>query len=81
MSKTPPTNVLEATSGAPESMIIEKEMVHAEASLYELLKREGELHFGRPAILEELRGNLTRLEDLHGKLQYMLGEVETLLRR
>ncbi len=48
---------------------------------YELLKREGEWHLGRAQVIEELRGNMARLEDLHGKLQYLLGEVETILRR
>lgn len=50
-------------------------------SSYELLRREGEIHEGRGTVLDDLRKNLARLEDLHGQLHFLMKEVESILRR
>lgn len=41
----------------------------------------GENHLVRVDVLEQLKANMAQLEDLHGRLRYMMGEVGTLLKR
>ena len=60
---------------------IEMEIQNWTPSSYELLKREGELHLRGGDILEELRQNIDELEELHGRLKFMMREVQGLIRR
>jgi hypothetical protein len=80
MIKNPP-QIQEALVGETESSGSGLSGSTSILGSYELLKREGEIHLGRTQIVEDLRANVAKLEDLHGKLQFLLGEVETILRR
>lgn len=36
---------------------------------------------GTVDVLEQLRANISQLEDLHGRLKFMMGEVQGLIKR
>lgn len=38
-------------------------------------------HLVRVDVLEQLKSNIVQLEDLHGRLHFMMGEIGTLLKR
>lgn len=38
-------------------------------------------HLVRVDVLEQLKSNIAQLEDLHGRLRFMMGEVRSLLKR
>jgi len=74
MSKVPVQN-------AEASEVKNEEVQTWAGSSYELLKREGELHVRGGDVLQELRKNIDELEELHGRLKFMMSEIQGLVRR
>jgi hypothetical protein len=86
MINPPPQNTVKNESvDLPEANAVGSPGVGADEisgpSTYALLRREGEIHEGRITVLDDLRRNIARLEDLHGQLSFLMKEVVSVLRR
>ncbi len=54
---------------------------HAAFEHYAYHEIAGDKHLVRVDVLEQLKSNIAQLEDLHGRLRFMMGEVRSLLKR